>query len=607
MVNKYSALIFMLFCNTVAITSAFAGPVGLPDSARPGAVRPDSEQEERSDIPQNAVSELAEVPAVIDRPFDVDQGDVVIVKQFRLLDAEELPEFDISIDEIKAILEEQKALRPEGFTIGQMQGVADAVTEHYRKKGLILAQAIIPVQTVSGGTVDVQILVGKLGRILSENNEMYRTELLEKPFRDLIGQPISKEKIETALLTLTDYSGLSVFGVFQPGLHVGTADFVLKVQEEKRFDVAYRADVHGTQETGRNRLRTTLDINNFTGFADKIILTGQQTYNPKNNIFLGADYERFLANGYKIGGFFNVNAFDVGGEFASNEISARTQTQGAFIEKSLIRSRQKNLSTRFGFTRKKSQTITNARSTDRDRLSIFSLLVDFDSVDTFSFTDEGGGGINFGSIEFSKGLNNFFNSMGTSGDALQLPVGFRPSRVGGDQDDREFAEGNFNKILVNYTRLQTIVKDHSLLFRTEFQWSSDLLVPLEQYSIGGPDNLRAFPSAQILYDKAYFLSLEWLVNAPGFADQPAFDNRTWGELLQIGAFYDMAKGTLNNPTLSDIDQAGYSKLLRGAGVSVRFTIPGMLESKIFWASEIGGNEVGNGRNLQIWGDVSYFF
>ena len=48
-------------------------------------------------------------------------------------------------------------------------------------------------------------------------------------------------------------------------------------------------------------------------------------------------------------------------------------------------------------------------------------------------------------------------------------------------------------------------------------------------------------------------------------------------------------------------------MLKGAGVGVRFTMPGLIESKILWATEIGGDDVGNERNVQIWGDVTYSF
>ena len=572
--SKVPAIIKMLLCSILTISAAFAGPVGLPDSARPGAVRP--EQEGRGDIPSRPVADVIEVPAVIERPFDVDEGEAIIVTEFRFLDGEDLPEFDVSLDEVSALLEEQKALRPEGFTIGQLQAVADAVTTYYRQKGLILAQAVVPVQTISAGTVDIQIYIGTLGRVLAEGNEMYVKEILETPFLKLIGQPISKAKVEAALLTLTDYSGLSVFGVFQPGIHVGTADIVLKVQEEKRFDVAFRADTHGTQETGRNRLRTIVDWNNFTGFADRLTLSVQQSYNPKNNLLFAMDYERYLSNGYKIGGFANKNSFDVGGEFANRDISAETKAQGVFLEKSFIRSRQLNLSSRFGFTRKKSTTTTAGQNTNRDRLSVFSLAADFDSVDTFSFSKErGGGGINFASLEFSHGVNNLLSSMGSPAEAALLAFGSQPSRQGGPPD-RRFAAGKFNKIFASYTRLQTIIKNQSLLLRAEFQWTKDTLVPLEQYSVGGPDNLRAFPTAQVLWDRAYFLSFEYLVNAPGFSDVPAFDNRTWGELLQLSLYYDMASGRLNNPLGTETQD---DEVLKGAGIGVRFTLPGMLEAK----------------------------
>ena len=98
--------------------------------------------------------------------------------------------------------------------------------------------------------------------------------------------------------------------------------------------------------------------------------------------------------------------------------------------------------------------------------------------------------------------------------------------------------------------------------------------------------------------------LQWLINAPFFADKPAFDNRTWGEILQFSVFFDQATGRLNTPRLSD--QQGHESL-RGAGFGLRFTLPGFIESKILWASEIGGNEVGNDRNQQVWGDFTYRF
>lgn len=64
---------------------------------------------------------------------------------------------------------------------------------------------------------------------------------------------------------------------------MGTADIVLKVQEENRFDFAMRVDNHGLQSTGRHRFRTTVDWNNPTGGGDRVSATVQQGYQPKGN------------------------------------------------------------------------------------------------------------------------------------------------------------------------------------------------------------------------------------------------------------------------------------------------------------------------------------
>lgn len=613
-VHNFLIVLSLLFLSELVI----AGPLGLPDSARPGAVRPQPEV-----LPEQPVSpggELVDIPAVIDRPFDIEEGPYVAVKEFRLLDAEDLPKFNVSIDEIKTtILEKLRQEQPErGFSIGELQEIADEVTRYYRAKGLILSTAVIPVQTVVNGIVDVQIFVGRLGRVIAESHVKYDEEVLRKPFLELIGQPVTQEDIEAALLTLTDYPGLSVFGVFQPGQKVGEADIILKVQEEKSFDVAYRVDNHGLQETGRNRFRTIIDWNNPTGGADKVTATLQQTYNPKNNDFWSLDYERFLGSGYTVGLTLFKNRFDIGGEFAASQISAQTDNQAIYLDKSFIRSRQENLSSRLSLTQKVSTTRTAGLQTNTDRLSVFALELNYDSVDTFhpfrplvrliskKTPENFGGGLNFATINYSRGVNDIFGAMGSSGDQFAGAADSRSSRRGGSG---RLAEGQFDKVTANFQRLQLMTKNQSLLFKTELQWSKDILVPLEQYSVGGPENVRGFPDAQGLFDRAYFFSLEYIFNAPFIADKPAFKNRTWGEVLQFSVFYDFATAQQNDPldTATDRNTSGSWNTFKSVGMGLRFNIPGSIDSRLMYATELGPEIPEDGRFGHIWGDFTYSF
>ncbi len=605
-----SVLNLVLFSNHSA-----AGPLGLPDSARPGAVRP------KTDLPPEVVPQNADnvdIPAVIDRPFDIEEGPYVVVSEFRLLDVQELPEYEISINEIEQLLEKFRLQQPQrGFSIGELQEAADQVTRYYRSKGLILSTAVVPVQTVADGNVDIQVFVGRLGRVIAESNEDYSASVLKKPFLKLIGEPVSQKNIEAALLTLTEYPGLSVFGVFQPGQKVGEADIVLKVQEEKWYDVAYRADNHGLQETGRARFRTTVDWNNPLGFADRLSATLQQTYNPKNNDYWALDYEVYLGNNFTLSVGTFKNRFDIGGEFAASNISAETRNHSIALNKSFIRSRQENLSTTLAFTRKVSTTTTAGLQTNTDRLAVLSLDIDYDSVDTFhpfrklinlfkKEPDNFGGGLNFLTVSFSRGFNDIFGASSSNVDQLSIPSSSRTSRQG--QSGR-FAAGQFDKITANYQRLQLITNNQSLLFRTEFQWSNDLLVPLEQYSVGGPENVRGFQDAQGLFDRAYFLSFEYIFNAPFIADRPAFQNRTWGELLQLSFFYDFVTSQQNDAINSDSDRntSGQWVTHRSVGAGLRFNLPGTIDSRLMYATGLGPEVPNNRRAGQIWGDFTYSF
>jgi hemolysin activation/secretion protein len=572
---------------------AASGPLGLPDSARPGALRPAEVGE--TELPKAETGGGFEIPPVIDRPLRVDEGPRLVVQQFNLVDAQDLPAYDIQVDEVRARLDEKRLQKPDGFTIGELNEIAEIVTDYYREKGLILAQAVIPVQSVENGVVNVQVFEGRLGRVIPEGNRSYDDVVLQSPFKRLIGQPVTKAAVEHALLQLTDFPGLTVLGIFQPGQLVGTADIVLRVQEEKRFDISYRVDNHGLQDTGRERFRPELIWNNITDGADKLSITFQQTYNPKNNLFMSAEYERYIDWGVTAGFFLNDNEFDVGGELARQEISGETEMKGGWLEKTWIRSRQLNLYTRAELNHEESRTFSRDRLSNEDKLTVLSLEANLEHVDNVFK------GINFATIEYSQGFEDLFNAMGSAGEAEQRPTGSRPSRQGGD---RTFASAKFEKLFVSASRLQTVTPKLSLLVRGEYQWSNDLLVPMEQYSVGGPDNLRAFPQAQILLDHTLFLSAEFIHAMPFISDKQAFGNRTWGELIQLSAFFDYMTGELNNPL--DSQPQGFVNL-KGAGVQGRFTLPGSIEARIMWAWEVQSDEAENERRPQLWGDFTYRF
>lgn len=565
----------------------------LPDRIQPGAVRDDTAPR----IPTESPSPLLDIPPVVERPLAADEGVRIEVTRFVLVNARDLPQYDIHLAELEALVEEARLERPEGFTIGQMEAVTDRIVNYYRARGLILAQAILPVQTVTEGVVELEILEGRLGKVLSEGNRLYSQATLQRPFKDLIDEPVSQQEAESALLVLTDFPGLTAFGMFQPGQRVGETNMLIRVPGEERFTGSVRVDNHGSDTTGIVRGRANAQWNNVSGNADQLGLTLQHSVLPANSLFASLDYSIVVDRYWRASAYANRNSFTVGGDFEDLEIGGVSNQVGIGAERVWQRSRERNLSNRLELASKQATTDRFGRQANEDHLTVLTLGFDYDSVDTQN------SGLNYAGLEVSTGFNGLLGAMGDADSAEEQPSDQRPSRRG---SDGSYAEGGFQKYLLFYSRLQNINANSSVLARTEFQYSSDLLVPMEQYAVGGADHVRGFPGSYALYDTGGLVSFEYIIQAPVIGEEPAFGGWRWRDLLQFSVFYDHSSGKKNDPLLSEPD--GWFQLST-LGVGVRFGIPDQMTSRLQLAVPLldeSGNDDEEAQ-LRLWFDLAWQF
>jgi hemolysin activation/secretion protein len=569
--------------------------VELPPGARPGAAGP--ERDERDREPPTPAGPVLEIPPMIDRPLAPAEGPRVDVRRFELVGARDRPARGIRVADLRERLEAARAERPGGFTIGQLQQVADRVTRYYRERGLILAQAVVPVQTVEDGVVEIEVIEGRLGAVRPRGNELYERTTIEGAFSGLIGEPVTQADTESALLTLTDYPGLVAFGVFEPGDAVGEADLLVQVQSERRFDARVGVDNHGTRQTGRARARADLAWNNVTGNADRLRVTALGSFDPANSTYGALEYERLYGRRWEARAFLRSNRFDVGGDLEAFDISGETDQAGVAGARTWVRSRERNLSTELRLTLKRSRTLRAGEQDNEDRLTVFTLAAQYDSVDARR------GGLNFAGIELHQGVNDWLGAMGDAESARDLPPGERPTRRGGEA----FAEGRFTRLFGYYSRLQNLFPGQAALLRTEVQYTPDLLVPLEQYAIGGPNNVRAFPSSHALLDTAWLVSAEYVVDMDWLGAGGLFGQR-WGDILRGSVFYDYGGGALNDPRPNEPDG---SVTFQGIGAGLRLEVPGRLSARLQVAWEIAGDDQladpDAVRDPQAWVSASYEF
>ena len=315
----------------------------------------------------------------------------------------QLADYEVLVDRLR----EERLDRDTGMTIGQMQEVANAVTQYYRDAGFILAQAFIPAQEVADGEVTIEVLEGTLGSVLAEGNKNFSDEVLAAPFQDLIDAPVTASSIESSILLLTDLAGLGVFGVFQPGQEVGTSDLILKVQQERTWEASARYDNHGTRFTGERRVFTELTLNNMARRGDRLSWTMLQQYEPKNSFFGSLKYERpIFMPGLSLTALYSRNSFDVGAELRALNVGGVSKTGTAFLKYAVLRSRQKNLYVQAGASRKQAETKVDRAVVARDDLSVFESSVIFDLIDPATRS------INIGSLGVSVGLGDLLGGMG---------------------------------------------------------------------------------------------------------------------------------------------------------------------------------------------------
>ncbi len=510
---------------------------------------------------------------------------------------------DRSLEEYQRLVDDIRMSRQErasGLTIGQIAAIADEVTNLYRQNGYILARAIVPAQDVRDGVVTIRVLEGRLGRAHAENNEMYSAQVLTWPFAELEGGMIHIREIEAALLTLGDMPGVQAFGTFRPGEDVGTADIVIGVQSEERWGINSRLDNHGTRFTGRFRAQTNFTVNNPLGVGDSLNLNLMRTYRPKNTLLGSLSYSApVLYPETRLKLDLSRNAFDISSpQLQGVDLGGLSESATLGVEHAFLRSRQASVYGQFDIARKVGETDQSGNVFNRDELAVLGLQVRYDLIDAEA------NAIESGFVRVDRGLEDVMG-VPTNQEALNPPAGTpRFSRLN--------ATPQFTKMSMGFSRLTAVRPGHTLLMRFAGQYTRDRLTSLEQFSMGGPNQLRALASSSFLADSGAFASVEWIVQAPGFADKEGPGGRLWGDILSVGLFVDHTRGWTTDP-LPGTETPNYK--FTGYGLSLSFMLPGTMNLRIQHARLAGGARPGTGPrdpnrvedSYKTWFELGYTF
>lgn len=556
-------------------------------SALPGAMQPDLDH---WDMRVQVDDELY-IPPTADRPLSEEAGPRINVSTLELSIE---PRLSVLIDadlraSLNQILDRQVVdNQASGFTIGRLERAASAVTDRLREEGFILAWAYLPQQSVQDQTVVINVLSGTLEGVTVEGNTRHKTARLISPFDDLLGTPVQKDAVEESILMVRNFPGLSTSAVFSPGSAVGTSMLTLRVSEDP-FDAALAADNYGTESTGKTRLRADMYWYNPFGVGDSLSVNLLQTLDPAENLYGGFQYavpvfrpDLKMALGYSHNAFEVASGIAAGAGVDGQNLAGDTDIGWIGLSKNLKLSRRSRIDLGLDL-QVKNAVLENTGRVSEDNLTVVSLYLTAEAFDGV-----GNGGINQFDLRYHQGIPDFLGSMDETGNDGES------TRTGGSGAS---AGGDFSKITVRYQRLQRISERNSLLIRAEGQFSSDLLVSIEQFMLGGPNSVRAYPVAQYLGDEGAFASLEWIIE---LMDRP-------NSSFSISAFGDFATAKLNDPLANEIADQDLS----GWGIGFSYTHTGdsgnQFAVRLDVATPISDVDPFNGDDPQLYGSFSYSF
>ena len=457
-------------------------------------------------------------------------------------------------------------------TLADLESLAQAITQRYRERGYFLAQALVPVQTVQGGIVEISVIEGRIGKV----NVIVAPEapISEERVRGFlapvaVGQVVNAPAYERAMLLLSDQPGLRVGSALSEGSQPGTTDLAVEVNPAQRWQFSAEADNHGTKEAGRFRVGGTARLNSPLGIGDNLDLR-LMVSNGQALKFGRLSYEAPVgSSGLRAGlGLSRVN-YELGGEFAELGAQGTADVFDVSLSYPLIRQRQHNLFLRL--------------SADSKRLTDEYTAVDFELRKrvrgaglgwTWERRDDWlGGGY------WASAGNAYRGSL----SILHPEVKWADQAFGGQR-----TQGGFSKLTFQLSRLQAVVPDHILYLSLGGQWASKNLDASEKLALGGARAVRAYPSGEVLVDQGWVGTVEW----------------RWSLNSEFTpfVFYDAARGRpLKQPGWFDIDVN--SRSLRGMGIGLNWVRAGSfsINTTLAWRQGTPAAVTdGGGRNPRLY-------
>lgn len=445
-----------------------------------------------------------------------------------------------------------------------LQALREAVTLHYVRAGYVTSGALIPDQNPEDGVVEIRIVEGTLEAIEVEDSGWLRPSYVRSRLARAAGRPLSVIELEERIQLLQqDPHILKVAAELRPSSELGKALLYARVEEVPPWRVVAESSNHQPPSIGAYGGHFALGWNDVTGFGDAVSASFDVTetlreWNALYSVPLtrwdtALEFAAQLTKSEVIEKPFDE--LDIESKTRSYAVTLRqplfttlSTTLTAFLTGEWRRSQNFLLGEGFAFV----------PGPDPDGVAKLALLrVGQDA----SWRD--------------RSQVVAVRSMFTIG----LDVLGATQNAGSDVPDGTF--------LSWLGQLQWVRRFDSLwgieaLFRTDLQLSTQPLLGMEQFAVGGHATVRGYRENQVVRDQGVVSSIEVRI--------PVWKSALGQPIVQLAPFFDIGHSWNKKRPTDGL------KTLPAVGIGLRWAVTRFLHAEIYWGQNL--NDVLTSGNLQ---------
>ncbi len=395
------------------------------------------------------------------------------------------------------------------------------ITRLYTDKGYVTSGALLLDQEVKDGEIIITIIEGELSKINIKSDGRLRERYIRKRIENQVAKPLNVLDIEKSLRRLQLDPGIRTINTeLAPGLELGESVLNVNIKETDPYYLDFSINNHRSPSIGGLRAESTLAFRNMVGWGE--LIGGR--YGLTEGL---DDYSTFFSipiTNRDTSISLNYDANDstvITKDFDELNLDSKTDVFEIAVTQPFIRSRSIELAVKLSLQTKKSETFilgqpfsfSSGVNQGKSKVTLLKIGLDW--------------------VERNQKRVNAFRSI------VSLGVDWLDATTNSATPD-----GEFFTWLTQYQgifKLPYLGGDNEFLIRSTIRLSSDDLLPLEKFAIGGNDTVRGYRENELTRDNGFLFSLEyrWPI---GSVKLPQISKNPVDGQIQFALFSDYGYG-----------------------------------------------------------------